>query len=307
MLVAPAVGLSLSDKLTTARVLMAGGIAIDGLNCVRKHLSLVKGGQVGARAFRSLTLAISDVHGPVADDPSVIGSGPTVPDPTTYRDALEIVNRVQAAVQPGRERVPDAVIAHLERGLSGERTETIKPGDARLSRAEFRIIGNRETALAGASQAAARLGYQVVALPDATRGEAREAAARFYEVATAAAGDESRPICVLAAGETTVRVTGRGLGGRNQEFALALAPVVARAARETLVASVGTDGVDGPTDAAGAVVDRSTLDRSRHAGRDWQASLADNDAYHFFEPIGDLISWGPTGTNVGDLHVFIRR
>lgn len=157
----------------------------------------------------------------------------------------------------------------------------------------------------GAERAAVRLGYVVRVLPDATHGEAREAAERFLAEATRLAEHAPGRCCVLAAGETTVKVKGRGRGGRNQEFALALTPHLARRARAVAVGSAGTDGIDGPTDVAGAIVDNFTLQRAEGAGLDWQALLADNDAYHFFKPLGDSIEWGPTGTNVGDLHVFL--
>jgi glycerate 2-kinase len=308
LLAAPAPGLTIDDKMATARTLMEAGVAIDGLNCVRKHLSSLKGGRLGAQAWRSLTLAISDVHGPVADDPSVIGSGPTVADPTTYGDALDIVRGAvshgSSATREDRD-VPSAVVDHLERGARGEMPETVKPGDPRLAGAEFRVIGNRLTAVDGARRAAERLGFTVAVLPQATHGEAREAARAFLVEAMHLAEHVPGRFCALAAGETTVRVTGRGRGGRNQEFALALAPLVARIDRPVVVASAGTDGIDGPTDAAGAIVDRSTVDRAQRSGKDWQAALTDNDAYDFFAPLGDLIKWGPTGTNVGDVHVFL--
>ncbi|MEO7271906.1 MAG: DUF4147 domain-containing protein [Vicinamibacterales bacterium] len=302
LLAMPAAGLTLAEKMATTRAVMQAGAAIDELNCVRKHLSAIKGGQLGAAADRVLTLAISDVHGPVADDPSVIGSGPTVPDPTTYADALSIVRRVSAE---GGRGVSEAAVRHLERGTRGLEPETIKPGDPRLAEAQLHIIGNRLTAIAGARRAAADLGYEVVVLPGATHGEARDAARLFFDTAAPFVARATGPLCVLAAGETTVRVTGSGRGGRNQEFALALAGTLAATARPMLAASVGTDGIDGPTDAAGAVVDRTTMRRARDEGRDPNACLADNDAYAFFRPLGDLITWGPTGTNVGDLHVLL--
>jgi hydroxypyruvate reductase len=305
LLASPAPGLRLSDKTGTARALMAAGVPIDGLNCVRKHLSALKGGRLGAEAWQSLTLAISDVHGPVPDDPSVIGSGPTVCDPTTFEQALDIVR--QANAETGAPtRVPPAVISHLERGARGELPETIKPHDARLSRARFEVIGNRETALEGARRAAERMGYAVAVLPEPTEGEARVAGPAFLERAVELAGTTSGSFCALAAGETTVRVTGKGRGGRNQEFALAVVPRLPLLERVVAVASAGTDGIDGPTDAAGAVVDPQTLARGERAGLDWAGSLAANDAYNYFEPLGGLIKWGPTGTNVGDLHIFLK-
>ena len=308
LLAVPAAGLTLAEKMTTTRAVMEAGIAIDGLNCVRKHLSAIKGGQLAAAASQVVTLAISDVHGPLPDDPSVIGSGPTVPDPTTYADALRIVRQVvvdTGITSKAGRGVPDAALAHLERGARGLEPETIKPGDRRLTQAEWHMVGNRLTAVDGARQAAERLGYTVMVLPGATSGEARLASESFFHAARSSMSGTTGALCVLASGETTVRVTGSGRGGRNQEFALSLASRLASAGRPMVAASAGTDGIDGPTDAAGAVVDTTTLQRAGDRGLDPGASLADNDAYAFFAPLGDLIIWGPTGTNVGDLHVLL--
>jgi hydroxypyruvate reductase len=298
MLAAPAAGLTLTDKVETTSALLRAGVAIDGLNTVRKHLSRIKGGQLAAASPQTMTLALSDVHGTHADDPAVIGSGPTVADPTTYADALSVIAQSGAAV-------PEASRRHLELGRRGEREETLKPGDLRLTTSTFEVVGNRHTALEAALRAAQERGYVTHMLPAATAGEARDAAQQFLAEARWLAADGPRPLCVLASGETTVTVRGRGTGGRNQEFALALVPTIGAAGRAAALASAGTDGIDGPTDAAGAIVDSSTLDRALRAGVDWRAALADNDAYHFFEPLGDLLRWGPTGTNVGDLHVFL--
>ena len=298
MLAAPAEGLSLADKVETTSALLRAGVAIDGLNAVRKHLSRIKGGRLAATAGRTITLALSDVHGPSEDDPSVIGSGPTVADNTTYADALRVIGESGAKVPPG-------VVSHLKRGSRKEIAETLKPGDPRLLATTFEIIGNRHTVLKAALRAAQDRGYVSHVLPAATTGEAREAAQRFFEEARWIAAAGARPVCVLAVGETTVTVKGEGKGGRNQEFALALAPTIGEFGRATALASAGTDGIDGPTDAAGAIVDSSTLERAARAGVDWRQSLAANDSYHFFEPLGDLVRWGPTGTNVGDLQVFL--
>jgi glycerate 2-kinase len=301
MLAAPVPDVTLEDKIATGRALMRAGVPIDGLNCVRKHLSLIKGGRLAAAAARTVTLAISDVQRPVADDPSVLGSGPTVGDPTTFAQALAIVQKV--------DEVPSAVRRYLERGARGDVQETIKPDDARLSLGTYEIIGNRETAVDGAAAAARALGYTVHVIRRPTEGEARDASRAFLREArqaTAPAG--TRPgtkVCVLAAGETTVTVTGNGLGGRNQEFALAAVPEMASFGRPAVLASAGTDGIDGPTDAAGALVDSTTLERARVAGVDWESTLAGHDAYHFFRPLGDLIVWGPTGTNVGDVQMLL--
>lgn len=298
MLALPTEGISLQDKIDTTQALLRAGVAIDGLNAVRKHLSGIKGGRLAASAPRAVTLALSDVHGPREDDPAVIGSGPTVSDPTTFAEALSVIRNSGAVV-------PDAVIAHLERGASGEFEETLKPGDPRLAGSTFEILGNRHTALEAALRAAQDRGYVTHVLPAATSGEARDAAQQFFSDVKWLATDGPRPLCVLAAGETTVTVRGDGVGGRNQEFALALAPVIGNFGRAAAFASAGTDGVDGPTDAAGAVVDSSTLERALRAGVDWRQALAANDAYRFFEPLGDLLRWGPTGTNVGDVQVFL--
>ena len=297
MLAVPAAGLSLADKVHTARALMNAGAPIAELNCVRKHLSAIKGGRLASAAAQTVTLAISDVHGPLPDDPSVIGSGPTVADPTTFEDAVEIVRNAGLI-----SSLPRAVIAHLERGDG----ESPKPGDLRLASSTYHVIGNREMAMDGVSNAARARGYSVRVVLPATEGEAREAGAAF---AAAALRDiPPGPLCVIGSGESTVKVRGAGRGGRNQEFVLgALAAIDACAprARSIVLASVGTDGIDGPTDAAGAVVDQTTSARARECGVHPDAALASNDSYDFFAALGDLIRWGATGTNVGDLHVLL--
>ncbi len=300
LLAAPVDGVTLEDKVVTAQALMRAGFAIGELNCVRKHLSQIKGGRLSAAAGNTVTLAISDVHGPIADDPSVIGSGPTVADPTTFAQALAIVR--------GVEHLPSAVHTHLERGARGDVPETPKPDDAGLARGSYEIIGNRQTALEGAAAAARELGYAVHVMPEAVAGEARDASRRFLLQARELLATGSQPgirACILAAGETTVTVVGSGLGGRNQEFALAAVPDVAAFGRTAVFASAGTDGIDGPTDAAGALVDPTTRERARRIGLDWESTLAANDAYHFFRPLGDLVTWGPTGTNVGDVQMLL--
>jgi glycerate-2-kinase len=307
MLAVPADGIELGDKLRTTRGLLRAGFSIGELNCVRKHLSAIKGGQLAASAGTSITLAISDVHGPVPDDPSVIGSGPTVADPTTFAEAAAIVRR---AVSDGAE-VPPAVMRRLERGARGEIGETPKPGDPRLARSTHHVIANRHTAMNGAARTARSLGYDIEILDAPTSGEARVAGERFARAASQVARAGASQVCVVASGETTVRVRGEGRGGRNQEFALGMAPVLAEVFRASevpaIAASAGTDGIDGPTDAAGALVDPQTVDRAARAGLDSADALARNDTYSFFERLGDLIVWGPTGTNVGDLHVFLKR
>lgn len=298
LMAVPAAGLTLEDKQRTTERLLRAGVTIHELNTVRKHLSAVKGGWLAAASpVPVIALAISDV---VGDDPTVIGSGPTVPDASTFAEALAILDRTG-----GRAAYPVGVARHLEQGARAAPAvpETPKPGDLRFARVEWRLIGGRREAMQSAAQEARARGYAVDVRDEPTTGEARMAAAQFGAW-VAAALSRPGPVCVISSGETTVHVRGRGLGGRNQEFALALAEPASAWNRPVVVASVGTDGIDGPTDAAGAVVRSDTLSRAARLGLPPPATcLADNDAYHFFEPLGDLVRTGPSGTNVGDLQV----
>jgi len=301
MLAAPADGVSLEDKAGVTSRLLASGLPIAAMNAVRKHLSAIKGGRLGAAAGASITYAISDVHAPIEDDPSVIGSGPTVADPSTFADAI-------AALREGGlwDRVPGAVRSRLERGVRGEYPETIKPGDARLARAAFVLAGSRWDAMQAAASDARALGYAVVIVPGPIVGEARDAAARFVERALAVREGGAGRVAVIASGETTVTIRdpkGAGRGGRNQEFALAAASRLAGVPAALI--SIGTDGIDGPTDAAGAVVDGTTMIRAQAAGLDAASALAAHASYDFFRSLGDLIVTGPTGTNVGDLQLLL--
>lgn len=301
MLAAPVEGLTLPEKAAAARALMDAGTPIEALNCVRKHLSAIKGGRLAAAAgFRTLTLALSDVHAPVPDDPAVIGSGPTVPDPTTYADALDVV------ASAGRE-MPARVRAHLEAGRSGRVPETPKPEEQGFEASPYCVIGNRHDAMRGAAAAAAAAGYAVRIIERPTRGNARGAGEAFAAEALRAAPAGSRGLCVIGSGETTVIVTGDGVGGRNQEFALGAIARLAGSGCEAAMASIGTDGIDGPTDAAGALIDSTSKARAEAAGVDPARALGRNDSYSFFRALGDLIVLGPTGTNVGDLHVLLLQ
>jgi len=296
----PAEGITLDDKRRATDRLLKAGADIRALNTVRKHLSAIKGGWLAATATGpSLTLAVSDV---VGDDLSVIASGPTVPDPSTFDEALHVVERFGGATA-----YPAPVIARLRAGSRGAAPETPKPGDPRLARARARVIGGRVDAMEAARRAAAARGYAVITIDEPVVGEAREAAVSCFQAVLGRAASAPRPLCVVSSGETTVHVKGSGTGGRNQEFALALVELMASvAAAPVALASVGTDGIDGPTDAAGAVVDSSTLARAARAGLGAPAAyLARNDAYRYFEPLGDLIRTGATDTNVGDLQVWL--
>jgi glycerate 2-kinase len=286
----PGEGITLEDKQDTVRRLLKGGATIDELNAVRKHLSGIKGGRLAVATTASvITLVISDV---VDDDLSVIGSGPTMPDPSTFDDALAVLD-----TRGGRASYPSGVVTLLERGARGEVAETPKRDDPRMARSVARIIGGRMTAVEGAADAARSRGYHVHVIDEPVVGEARDAARAFAATTRAAAATLPRPACVIGAGETTVVVKGNGLGGRNQEFALAMLD------SGIVCGSIGTDGIDGPTDAAGAIVDSTSAARAAALGLNAQFFLDNNDSYHFFSALDDLVRTGPTGTNVGDVQV----
>ena len=297
LMAVPADDVTLDDKRVTTDRLLRAGADIYALNTVRKHLSAIKGGRLAAHAQGACrALVISDV---VGDDLSVIASGPTVGDASTFGDALDVLRRFG-----GEDAFPRAAVDRLRRGAAGDAAETPKPGDARLARATTTLIGSRGDAMTGAATEATTRGYHVVRLDDPVVGDARTTAVAFLRAALARTADSAGPTCIVSSGETTVRVTGAGKGGRNQEFALAGVELLARAGT-ALLASVGTDGIDGPTDAAGAVADHTTMHRAAVAGLAPDSFLADNNSYAFFDALGDLIHTGPTGTNVGDLQIIL--
>jgi glycerate 2-kinase len=294
----PAPGLTLAHKQDVTARLLARGADITALNAVRKHLSAIKGGRLAAACRGELIAwALSDV---VGDDLSVIASGPTVPDGTTLADARHVLQRYGPI-----DDYPAAVRAHLEG--ADPLAETPKAGDPAFDRAETTVIGSARLSLDGAADAARARGYRVMIRETPVVGEARNAARAYAEwlIGLPELPNPAQPLCILSSGETTVTVKGRGRGGRNQEFALALAPWVSRG--PLVAASVGTDGVDGPTDAAGAYVDGTTILRANDRGLDWRSALEANDAWTFFGSLGDLIRTGPTGTNVGDIQVVLAR
>ena len=303
LLAVPLEGVTLGQKVEATRMLRAAGVPIHELNCVRKHLSAIKGGRLAQAAVgRVLTLAISDVVGPVENDPAVIGSGPTVVDPTTFAEATAIVGRSGV-----RDLIPPGVIDVLERGREGHLPETLKTSSAAVSDTMYRVVGSRRQAMEGALSVARGLGYEVMLLESPVVGEARVAGADHpRRVAAATRHLGGGPVCVVSSGETTVTVSGRGRGGRNQELALAAASEMSRLGTAAVLASVGTDGVDGPTDAAGALVDSTTPARATSLALASAATyLAENNAYAYFDRLGDLVRTGPTGTNVGDLQVVV--
>ncbi len=295
----PADGLALGDKRRATATLMRAGADIHALNTVRKHASAIKGGWLAARTPAACrTLAMSDVIG---NDLSVIGSGPTVADSSTYADALHVLERFG-----GSGAYPRSLVARLEQGAHGDQLETPKPGDPRLSRSIASVVGGRDDAMRGAAAAARAKGYHTLVDDRPVRGEARHAGHVHVQTVLERAATAPRPLCVVSSGETTVTVMGEGLGGRNQEFALASVDLLAAFDGTVVLASIGTDGVDGPTSAAGALADSTTASRARRAGLSArEAYLAANDSHSFFKAIGDLIHTGPTGTNVGDLQVIL--
>ena len=299
LLALPADGISLEDKQRTSERLLREGGEIHALNAVRKHISAIKGGQLAAAAGGSvLALAVSDV---VGDELSAIGSGPSVPDTTTFADALAALDRYG-----GRDRYPVAVVDRLTAGERGAVRETPKAGDSRLSRSVAHVIGGARSAVDGARATATSLGYAVHVVEEPVTGEARLAARDLVEAASQIARTSGGRVCILAAGEMTVRVVGTGKGGRNQECALAMARQLGALGEAAVASSVGTDGVDGPTDAAGGVVDTATIARAEAAGLGPpERYLDDNNSYVFLDKLDDLIRTGPTNTNVGDLQVIL--
>jgi hydroxypyruvate reductase len=286
----PAPPITLAQKQKTTRLLLHCGASIHEINCVRKHISRIKGGQLARLAYPAtlLTLILSDVMG---DDLDVIGSGPTVPDRSTFADARAILEKY---------RIPDLLPLTAE--------ETPKPGDKIFDKTRNVIVGSNALAVDAAAEEARRLGFHTLVLSTFVEGEAREIARVHAAIAKeihASGRPISRPACVVSGGETTVTVRGQGIGGRNQEFALAAAIDIAGFGKNMLILSGGTDGTDGPTDAAGAIADSTTLDRAQALGLDAAAFLRNNDSYRFFEATGDLIKTGPTGTNVADIHLIL--
>ncbi len=303
LLPAPAKGITVEDKAQTTSLLLRAGATIQELNTVRKHVSRLKGGGLARTAApaRVVTLVLSDV---VGDDLSTIASGPTVPDPTTYAGALEVL-----AGRGVLEHVPAPVRARLEAGARGELSETPKPQDPLFRRVTTKIIGSNRLTVEAAAREARRQGLHTLVLTTRLEGEAREAAQVLVSILRECVetGRPARaPVCLLAGGETTVTVRGDGRGGRNQELVVAAAEALSRFFHHAVVASLATDGIDGMSDAAGGVADQETLRRAGALGLAPPAAfLAASDSRSYLAPLGDLILTGPTGTNVIDVTLLL--
>jgi glycerate 2-kinase len=293
----PVEGISLADLQALTDALLRCGATINEINTVRKHCSQIKGGQLARAAFPAAVVALilSDVVGNPLD---VIASGPTVADTTTFADAVAILRKYDLV-----DAIPETVRAHLHAGLEGRVPDTPKPGDPIFERVQNVIVGSNAIAARAAQAAAQEMGFHTLLLSTYVEGEAREVGRVAAGIAKSLAVEGwpiPRPACVIAGGETTVTIRGAGKGGRNQELALAAALALDGWEDPTIV-NLATDGTDGPTDAAGAIVDGTTVARARAMGLSAADALARNDSYTFFDRLGDLIRTGPTNTNVNDL------
>jgi hydroxypyruvate reductase len=298
LLTSPVPPISLDELISLTSVLLASGISIVEFNILRKHLDLLKGGGLAKFAYPAqlISLILSDV---VGDPVEIIASGPTVPDSSTYNDCLEIIRRFEL-----EDNIPDAILDHFQKGMRTEIEETPKPDDKIFNNSFTRIIGSNSTAVNAAVQQAQLQGMETLLLTTFLEGEARCAGEFLSTIARQLTADESllsRPACIVAGGETTVTIKGNGLGGRNQELALGAVKNIADLP-DCLLITLATDGGDGPTDAAGAVINGETLQRALQKGLDPTSYLQNNDSYHFFEQLGDLLKPGPTMTNVNDLN-----
>lgn len=301
LLPCPAEGLTLEDEQASTKVLLECGAAIREINAVRKHISQVKGGRLARLAYPSavLSLVLSDV---VGDDLESVASGPTVADGSTFGDCLAILQRYGV-----EDKIPPTVRAFLAQGARGEVEETPKAWDTVFQRVQNVIVGSNIEAVQAAKMKAEELGYHSLILSSSIEGETKEVAKVHAAIAReilSTGHPLERPACVVSGGETTVTVRGRGLGGRNQEFTLAAALAIDGLER-VVALSGGTDGTDGPTDAAGAIADGATVGRAKEMGLDAERTLRENDSYRFFEPLGDLLVTGPTLTNVMDLRLVL--
>ncbi|OGD52610.1 hypothetical protein A3K80_03900 [Candidatus Bathyarchaeota archaeon RBG_13_38_9] len=297
MMALPKEGITLNDKRTVTKLLLRSGATINELNAVRKHLSDFKGGWLAKRAQPAtlISLILSDV---VGDPLDTISSGPTAPDQTTYQDVVDIFDKYKLS-----EKIPGSIKKILEMGLNGKIPETPKSDDSVFDNVHNMVLGNNRLACLAAKKKLTELGFNTLFLTSHMEGEAKDIGIFLGAIAKeifSSGNPISRPAAVIVGGETTVTVKGKGLGGRNQEIVLSAASKI-NGIEGVGIASIGTDGIDGPTDAAGAIADGKSILRAKKCGLNNKKMLNDNDSYNFFSKIGDLIITGPTGSNVNDI------
>ena len=303
LMIAPAEGVKLQEKQELTRHLLECGASIDEINTLRKHVSAIKGGRLAKAACPStvICLILSDV---VGDDLSTIASGPTYPDGTTFSDCLEILERYRI-----KEKVSKTITAYLQMGCENQEEETLKKGNPALEKTENIIVGSNIQALQSARAKAETLGFNTLILSSSIEGETKDVAKVHAAIAKEIIASENpikKPACILSGGETTVKIGGTGKGGRNQEFALTAA-IEIEGIKGVTILCAGTDGNDGPTDAAGAIVDGDSISRALKKGLKVRDFLDNNDSYNFFSIQGDLLKTGPTKTNVMDLRILLVR
>ncbi len=299
LLVSPYEGISLDEKQKITQLLLKAGAEIYELNTVRKHISKVKGGRLAEIAYpaKIVSLILSDVIGERLD---VIASGPTSPDTSTFHDALAVLEKYKL-----KDNAPQSILDLLNKGVKGELLETPKENNPIFSNVENVIIGSNKIALEAAKQKAEDMGFQSKIISSELSGEARGIGKWLADIARSKRLNSSRRLnCLISGGETTVTVKGNGVGGRNMELALSFAMAIEGIDGITLL-SAGTDGTDGPTDAAGAIVDGQTVLKAKHIGLNPEEYLDNNDSYSFFKKAGGLLVTGPTGTNVMDMHILV--
>jgi len=301
LLTFPALGISLTDKQEMTRLLLAAGATIGEINCIRKHVSAVKGGQLARliRPARLTSLILSDV---VGDELSSIASGPTCPDPSSFRDAWQLLQKYQLI-----SRMPKGIVARMTKGVQGKVPDTPKPGDKIFNRAKNNIVANNMKTLLSMADYSRSLGLRSVIVTSFLQGEAKEVGKVIGSIARQVAEYDSpvrRPCALFFGGETTVRVEGSGKGGRNQELAISVAMSI-KGLQKVVFTSVGSDGIDGNSDSAGAIVDGKTIMKALEKKLDPTVFLDNNDSNAFLESLRCLIRTGPTGTNVNDLSLLL--
>jgi len=300
ILAMPTEGITLDELQTTTQLLLKSGATLQEINYVRKHLDMVKGGQLARDAYPStlITLVLSDV---VNDPIDMISSGPTVPDPHTFEDAYEVLKKYNLL-----DKVPESVKKRIERGLRGEIPDTPKENEPWFERTKSIMVGTNAMAVSAMGEKVKEMGFDTLIIKEPVTGEARNVAIEHARNAIKMAMNRKTPLFILSGGETTVTIKGNGAGGRNQEYTLAFALEMEKQGFENFVClSCGTDGIDNIREAAGAMIDGTSLKKARKIGLSPEQLLNNNDSYHFHEPIGTLIKTGPTGTNVNDVQIVV--